>query len=203
MFRRLSALPAVALAVAAAWPAAAADMAYGAPMAYAQPMNAFSWSGFYVGANVGYGWGTSNFEDPTGLLGGFQAGYNLQISGPFVVGAEVDFDFAAISAGPISLDELGTVRIRGGYTFDRILLYGTLGYAWGQGSLEVLGMSSSANHSGWTVGAGVEVALGVNWSTKLEYLYVDLGSTAFQTVFGPRSVGFDGGVLRGGVNYRF
>ena len=31
--------------------------------------------------------------------------------------------------------------------------------------------------AGWTVGAGIEGALGGGWSAKLEYLYIDLGKT--------------------------
>ena len=31
--------------------------------------------------------------------------------------------------------------------------------------------------AGWTVGAGLEGALGGGWSTKVEYLYIDLGKT--------------------------
>jgi len=36
--------------------------------------------------------------------------------------------------------------------------------------------------TGWTVGGGVEYALGCGWSIRGEYLYVDLGSwTTFNT----------------------
>jgi outer membrane immunogenic protein len=63
------------------------------------------WCGFYVGGNVGYSWGqwgassnqgVFNFESTTanprldGWLGGFQAGYNWQLSNPWVVGLEAD-----------------------------------------------------------------------------------------------------------------
>jgi len=82
---------------------------------------AFSWTGFYVGVNVGYAWGNvdvaSNFPcpanaactlgvpaniaavgsaasgsiDANGFTGGVQAGYNWQ-SGSAVLGVEVDFN---------------------------------------------------------------------------------------------------------------
>lgn len=95
----------------------AADMS--APVYKAPPPSAlYSWTGFYVGGNVGYGWSnqaialsgtgpieiaqftagflpTSVASDPNGFLGGVQAGYNYQ-SGRFVFGAETDIDYADI-----------------------------------------------------------------------------------------------------------
>ncbi|MEP9351569.1 outer membrane protein [Xanthobacter sp. KR7-225] len=202
--RRLLTSTAAVLVLGTACPAGAADMGYGAPRAYVQPASAFTnWTGFYIGANVGYGWGTADVDKPDGFLGGVQAGYNLQLGNPFVIGLEADFDFAGISGGGFTLDNLGTVRARGGFTFDRMLFFGTVGYAWGKGNFDVLGLSSSRTQSGWTLGAGLEMALDRNWSAKFEYLYFDLGDSTFPTVVGPQTVGFDGSVLRGGVNYRF
>lgn len=62
--------------------------------------------------------------------------------------------------------------------------------------------------SGWTVGGGVELALGPNWSAKLEYLYVDLGTVNNTIVVtgGPSltdSARIQMNVVRAGVNYRF
>jgi outer membrane immunogenic protein len=91
----------------------AADMAVKAPIA--PPVVIYSWTGFYVGANVGYAWGNADTffnplptaaifvnlapqtlsVDPRGVLGGVQAGYNWQ-SGGFVVGVEADIQGADI-----------------------------------------------------------------------------------------------------------
>jgi outer membrane immunogenic protein len=69
----------------------------------------FSWTGFYVGANAGYGWssgdGTIAFGGPSGptsgygdgILGGAQLGYNWQL-GAFVLGAEADFRPVPVTA---------------------------------------------------------------------------------------------------------
>ena len=73
------------MAAAMATPSLAADLprpAYKAPVFVAP----FSWSGFYVGINGGYGWGTARLEQrrcvshsvkPNGGLVGGTLGYNL------------------------------------------------------------------------------------------------------------------------------
>jgi outer membrane immunogenic protein len=55
---------------------------------------------------------------------------------------------------------------------------------------------SGVTKIGWTVGAGAELALGGNWTAKIEYLFVDLGS--FNTTF----TGFPGcfGTTGGAIN---
>src|ERR671911_447433 len=69
--------------------AAAADLpvrsAPPAPIIAAAPL--FTWTGFYVGVNAGYGWSNDDFdaidfaddEDDGGFVGGAQVGYNYQI----------------------------------------------------------------------------------------------------------------------------
>lgn len=196
-----SAAALVGLGLAA--PAAAADMSGRYPAPYVQPVPVFTWTGFYVGANAGYGWGSSTFDNPGGFIGGFQAGYNFQFASPFVLGIEADLSFTGMSAGSYSLDYLGTVRARLGYSFDRFLVYGTGGFAYGQGSADFFSLSSSATQTGWTLGVGAEAAIDRNWSMRAEYLYVDLGSTTFPTFVGPVATGLDANILRAGVNYRF
>lgn len=186
-----------------ALPAAAADMNGGYGYGYAPAAAAagpVSWNGFYVGANTGYGWGTSGPYSPSGI----QAGYNWQFPGSgFVAGLEGGLDFTNISDGAYSVNYLGLIRARLGFAFDRFMLFGTLGYAFGQGQYEVAGLSNDQTHGGWTIGAGGEFALDRNWSARAEYLYVDLGSSTYNSLAGPASLGFDGNIIRGGVNYRF
>jgi outer membrane immunogenic protein len=114
-------LAGISFAALVAGPATAADLArpvYRAPVVYAPVA---SWTGFYVGGNVGYAWATDDYTlttpqlftgafppinaapgaagtgslTPRGETGGFQAGYNYQIQ-RLVVGAEVDFDALAL-----------------------------------------------------------------------------------------------------------
>src|ERR1700683_4562967 len=75
-----------------------------APIAYVPPP--FSWTGFYVGGNLGAGWSEGNITDSffglnytnpsnnAAFLGGGQVGANYQL-GIFVTGVEADFDWLA------------------------------------------------------------------------------------------------------------
>src|SRR6476660_6739730 len=83
--------------------AGAADLAVKAPP---PPPPVFSWTGFYIGANIGGAWAHNNWTDTLFLtnfnnndnaavfIGGGQIGGNYQI-GQFVIGGEWDFDWAA------------------------------------------------------------------------------------------------------------
>jgi outer membrane immunogenic protein len=200
---------AVAL-IAAGWtvPTAAADLPYGsrAPYTVNQPLNAYSWAGPYLGANIGYEWGsvTNNLTKPSGFEGGAQAGYNFQ-SGPWVFGIEGDIEATGASdtfaPWKFSNPWFGTVRGRAGYAFNNILFYGTGGLAFGELRAETFGLSESHTNAGWTVGVGAEFGLAANWSAKIEYLYVDLSSSNFTITGMPNASQF--GVVRAGVNYHF
>ncbi|MGU3496615.1 outer membrane protein [Xanthobacteraceae bacterium A53D] len=208
--RILGGLSAVALATTAlvASPVAAADLnggyGYGGYAPAAAPVAPASWTGFYVGAHAGYGWGTAGGADPSGFLGGLHGGYNLQFAGSnVVIGAEADYDWSGASSGAFKLNDLGTIRARLGFAVDRFLVYGTFGAAHGSTEFQRFGLTNSQSSWGWALGAGAEYAFDRNWSARAEYLYVDLGSSTYGTLFGPTSVGYDSSVLRAGVNYRF
>jgi len=109
--------------------ASAADMPVKAP----PPPPAWSWTGFYIGLNGGYGWGTNNSANnvgcsgpgictyvaaggfppvqltPNGFIGGGQIGYNWQVSN-LVWGLEADFQGSGIKAsGAQTVTPLGLV----------------------------------------------------------------------------------------------
>lgn len=198
-------LAGLALAAATIAPAAAADLAYRAPApAYAvAPAPMFTWTGFYLGANAGYGWGHADYSDATsGFIGGVQAGYNWQ-AGNVVFGLETDIQASNIESPTYTLDYFGTVRGRLGYAVDQFLIYGTGGFAYGRGTYELGGLSNDQVSTGWTLGGGGEYAFSPNWSVKAEYLYVDLGKETYTSVVGPLDVGTNANILRAGVNYRF
>src|SRR5438270_13552667 len=188
--------------------AEAADLNYGqrAPYTVNQPLNAYSWAGPYLGANVGYEWGSvsSNPAKPSGFAGGVQAGYNFQ-SGPWVFGVEGDIQAAGaddtFAPWKFSNPWFGTVRGRVGYAFNNVLFYGTAGLAFGELRGETFGLSESHTTAGWTAGAGAEFGFAPHWTAKVEYLYVDLANSGFTITH--MSNGYRFGTVRAGVNYHF
>jgi outer membrane immunogenic protein len=114
---------------------------------------------------------------------------------------------------------LGTVRGRGGIAFDRFLVYGTGGVAFGTGPTIntfnpfLIGagpfFNNLNNNSNWrvgyAVGGGVEYAFLNNWSVKLEYLFTDLGRTNNNNGFFFNNNNFRerNHIVRAGLNYKF
>lgn len=118
----------------------------------------FSWTGGYIGAHAGYGWGSTkdvynNTDSPKkrmkGGFGGLQIGYNWQFDNNIVLGAEGDVSFGKINKNWSDMEEgtnawsanstyytqdkigtHGTVRGRLGYAAGRFLPYVTGGFAW-------------------------------------------------------------------------
>ncbi|ACL56614.1 outer membrane protein [Methylobacterium nodulans] len=148
-----------------------------------------------------------NQNNLDGFVGGGQVGYNYQFTpgAGFVIGLEADAQFADfgrnrnrfIATGPIAaqtvfnpagiagLDWFGTVRGRLGYAVDRVLFYGTGGFAYGGGGGRDFGLPNDDDfQTGWTAGGGVEYALPTDSflnffrsnavTVKVEGLYVNL-----------------------------
>jgi high affinity Mn2+ porin len=210
-------------------PAAAADLPVKAPALKA----VYNWTGFYLGGHVGYGGasfgpGTNPLPEQgvffphsvTGLIGGYQAGYNRQFSNNVVLGIEADASFTspvdapAVTPTPFSttLDYVGTVRGRIGYAFGTLLPYVTGGFAWGHGRVNFDDGGGSAvllraqNHIGWAAGAGVEFAVSGNWTAKLEYNYIDLARRTYDlSAGGFPSINVEPKInlVKFGLNYRF
>ena len=182
---------------------------------------------------------------PKGIIGGGQIGYNWQGHSNWAYGLEADWQasgekasqsysdpytfiigFAtAVTNFDTKISWFGTVRGRVGYAWDRLLIYGTGGLAYGQVKLTGTLLDSGAGiggpfsgtstfsgskvNVGWTVGAGIEGALANNWTWKIEYLYLDLGSLDVSAPgpFTPETVAFHARftdhIVRGGINYKF
>ncbi|MBR0783613.1 outer membrane protein [Bradyrhizobium iriomotense] len=143
---------AVALLMAATAASSAADVGP-ARFKAAPAAMVYSWTGFYIGGNVGGGMASSHFDDPcfycssatpTGgfFTGGAQVGYNYQF-GRGLIGIEADIngnggfkdsviggDDSRILRVGLKADTSGTIRARAGLVVDNVLAYVTGGAAW-------------------------------------------------------------------------
>ena len=186
-------------------PAFAADMAVKAPPPAPAPAP-YTWTGFYVGIEFGGGWSdqTVNYSanDPiaalllsgglgrtgeqpvpngyrltqSGLVGGFEAGYNWQAGSNWLLGLETDFSFAGMSGqasgtsflgtgiptnftqtttAQQSTDWYGTVRGRAGWlATPNLLLFGTGGFAYGRVAASANYITNPFDGGGFSVGGG-------------------------------------------------
>jgi len=193
--------------IAAAGAARAADLPAGNYYTAPATLSASSWAGPYLGATLGYEWGTvdHNPTKPNGVEGGIQAGYNWQI-GQFVAGAETDISVSGASdtfaPWQFSNPWFGTTRGRAGVAFSNVLVFGTAGLAYGGLTATTPGNLSETHTSlGWAAGVGAEIGFMPRWSAKAEWLYLDLSDRAF-SVTGTNN-GLTANLIRLGVNYHF
>jgi outer membrane immunogenic protein len=195
------------LATIAAGAAAAADIPRPSYYTATAPLSAYSWTGPYLGGNLGYEWGTTsnNPTRPSGFAGGVEGGYNIQ-SGQFVFGGEADLQLSGandtFAPWKFSNPWFGTLRGRAGYAISNFLIYGTAGFALGELQAQTFGLASESHTNvGWAAGAGIEAGFAPNWSAKIEYLYVDLASNTYALT--GTSNGLTASLFRMGVNYHF
>lgn len=152
---------------------------------------AFSWSGSYVGANIGYAWGKSKFTDkdnwnskneqfsfkPDGFIGGIQGGYNWQVQN-FVYGVEADIgslNLRGATSQPSSFDTVasvkgkmyGSISARLGYAMDHTLFYVKTGGIYSNGKLIIDDSCNKAPcgpgllYGSKKIGTGYQVGVGI------------------------------------------
>jgi high affinity Mn2+ porin len=210
----------------------AADLPLKAPVL----KSLYDWTGFYAGGHFGYGdagFGPGTNPLPqqgaflphsaTGLIAGYQLGYNRQFGNRLVLGIEADSTFTSPTDNPAlekvpalfntTIDYVGTARGRVGYAFDRFLPYVTGGFAWGHTHIEVNDTDGvtplfPVGHyqTGWTAGLGLEYAVSGNWSAKAEYEYVSLSRQVYDlTGVGLGNVNVEPRIhlFKLGLNYHF
>jgi outer membrane immunogenic protein len=193
--RLLSLLAGTAALAAVTSAATAADLpAVSAPPPPIVSVPIFTWTGFYVGVNAGWGWrnddnesvflapgpgtpglaGTLNFPggDDGGFTGGGQIGYNYQI-GSFVIGAEADIQWADTGddARAVFIPAAGFVGtfVPGEFSSNANDWFGTVRARVGVAFDRVLiygtgGLAYTEDNTGWVIGGGVEWALPTNWN---------------------------------------
>ncbi len=169
------------------------------PLAYVPPP-IFTWTGFYIGGQIGYEWGTSSttarsfatgavtpqFDySASGVVGGIHSGYNYQIN-QFVIGYESAMNGSSSQGSGLNNSDTmpfeSSVRGRVGIAWNRALFFAAGGVAFGTlqntSTYTLSGYSHTYNTEkvGWTVGGGVEYAITNNWSVRAEYRYTDYGN---------------------------
>lgn len=228
-----------------------------APMAPVPTATGFNWTGPYVGAFGGYGFGLSTatatgigtdggFDENTlgvavpvganGLLGGITVGYNHD-AGVLLFGIEGTAGYnnaagattittGAAIADPDGIvnDDFGTVNYgwyatlagRVGVTMDRTLLFASAGgivtqYIAAYGDLDAGPTTDPSDLTtlggtqfGYVLGAGAEFAFDANWSAKLEYNYLNLGTDTTGNLDGDTFTHRNSShLIRFGLNYLF
>jgi outer membrane immunogenic protein len=211
----------------------AADMAR-QPVYKAAPVApTFSWTGCYVGGNIGWGRakatasGTvgvtafSHTDHASGVVGGGQLGCDYQ-AGNVVFGIEGMFDGADIKKTVIDpsgiivkskLNSFETLTGRIGWAMDRSLLYVKGGAAWEQTKQDLNATAVggvvdnvSKDFNGWDLGVGWEYAFAPNWSAKIEYNYMHFRNSSILFPNNATTVQVTNNTLQTimvGLNYRF
>jgi outer membrane immunogenic protein len=165
---------------------------YAPPPIYVAPP--FSWTGFYLGANIGGAWGRRNVTDSLfglslsnsvnnngAFIGGGQLGYNYQF-GNFVLGIEGDFDGVAntnTAANGVVGPGIGTILLtsnnrwittlaaRVGVANDTWLFYGKAGGGWvGSDKFTITNTATGASITGsnTNTNSGWLVGAGIEWA---------------------------------------
>jgi outer membrane immunogenic protein len=170
----------------------------------------FTWTGIYLGANVGGAWSTIQDNglggaNASGVIGGVSAGYNWQFAPFWVAGIEVNSSWAdlTVPAGSGDVNWIGSVRARLGWTATpTTLVYATGGAAWSNVSIQgVDTLPANQTKNGWVAGGGVEwKPWDDHWSIRAEYLYYRFSSVLLGAGFGGNLAVSEGRI---GAAYKF
>jgi outer membrane immunogenic protein len=204
--------------------AVAADIPSSPPAMIAAPP-VVDWTGAYVGGLALYGSGHADFLNSNGVGGGYDldgwgggilAGFNQQI-GSWVFGPEIDIGWSSYGGGTVVGGDaiearapwMATARVRLGYAFDRLLVYGTAGVVMTPNKASTASSGSDEQtHVGWTAGAGLDYAITDHWIAGASYLYVDPGTRTYNyrylgvTPFTAQGSG-TANVFRASLSYKF
>ena len=186
-----------------------------------------SWTGCYIGGNIGAAWGSAKIENVTGsgsvspsnngFIAGGQIGCDYQ-AGPWVFGIRNLGDWSnldkrsGIGGGPFNGFSVATksnwvdlLTVRVGTPIQPWwLLYFQGGGAWRNSDVQLFNPAGtqsgevSKTRTGWTIGAGTEYKFAPNWSVFLEYNYADFGTNGVSISVPPTGT-FSGGTFSGNV----
>lgn len=160
-----------------------------APAAIAAPVDMYS--GFYLGAELGYGFNLGDTVGgdqlvtlgplstaPQGFLGGAYGGLGTRFGGSFYVGVEANGDWANLTGtagtpgalagfntmgASVKNDWLASARARVGFiTNENVLIYGTGGWGWGASALAI-------DANGATAFSNSATQSGFTWGGGIEF----------------------------------
>jgi outer membrane immunogenic protein len=183
-------------------------------------------SGWLAGGQVG-----ANYQ-----IESFVIGVEAQVSGAHLIGSRTCLNTVTIlnvataSVAGLStllatcsakVDALGTLGPRLGYAFDHLLVYGKFGGAFSNDHYQrqvgtllgtavgKLDLAANQIRWGWMLGAGAEYAFTDNWSAKIEYNYLDFGTSSLRFTEPTGIVQMDADIrekvhlVKVGINYRW
>ncbi len=212
---------AAGLSLAAIGSSAAADLNYGSTKDYGPSGALAQWQGPYMGIVLGAAGTGTEFRhtgnstpdiNGEGFSGGIVAGYNFR-SGPWVGGIEADITSAGFSESKTiaglgtvkaSSDVTSSLRLRGGFAWDRVMLYTTAGIAFSDLELQSsAGGKDSGVRAGLALGLGAEVAMDNNWAARLEAIGYGFGIDEEKLGGAKHDVAFGQSQIRLGLSRRF
>lgn len=192
--------------------AAAADIPSrrAAPMAPVFAVPVFTWSGFYVGVNAGYGFsnsdnnvgafvapfgfvaGSNGNGDNGGFIGGGQIGYNFQV-GQIVFGVETDLQYADLKSSSIGFIPAPGIIVTGNRGLD---YFGTvrarIGFAFDRALIYATGGLAYGGGGGgnnFQFGGGDDSRVGYAVGGGVEYAFTNNLTVKLEGLY----VGLDGG----------
>jgi outer membrane immunogenic protein len=177
--------------------------------------------------------GTASF-DVDGMVAGIYAGYNWLLADDWLIGVEGEWNYvdASDATHPIrdndgmevdyitvkvTQDWEASLRARVGKVMGDYLPYITGGIAWTSVNVKA-DNQGGGNHVGtvvdddqifigWTIGAGVEMAISENLHARVQYRYTDYGDEDFNPLYddieGHGNVDYNSHMLTVGLSYRF
>ncbi|PTQ75255.1 outer membrane protein [Celeribacter persicus] len=151
------------------------------------PVSGTDWTGGYVGATLGYGWGSDALDDADDMTYGVYGGYDYDF-GDFVLGGELEYNATELENDTSDLDDLTRLKLRAGYDMGPALVYGVVGAAYANADIN----GSSYNDTGYVYGIGMDYAVTDSMTVGAELLqnefdeFDDSGEDLSATTLGAR-----------------